>query len=75
VQRVTSYESLATSAVTPVENVLDNEPTVSNSKQVANQIGSITYNDKRVERPFDKTDVITNGLYVDINDLSLDLRT
>ena len=74
-QRVTSRESLATPAATPAEHALDDEPTGSNSKQVANQIGSITHDDDGVEKAYNETDVIVNGLHPDIGDLSLDLGT
>jgi hypothetical protein len=63
VQRVASHRSLV---------VLDDEPAVSDSKEVANQTDSTTYDiDKRA---YNKGTVITNELYIDIKDLRLGVK-
>ena len=70
---LSSYDQISLKAcwlATPAEHALDDEPTGSNSKQVANQV---THDDDGVERAYDEIDVITNGLRPDRDDLSLDL--
>jgi hypothetical protein len=56
-----------------MENTVDDKPVISSSKEVANQIGTITHN-KLDNRAYNKATVITNELYIDIEDLLLGLR-
>lgn len=67
-ERAAGHGSLLTLVVTPTESTLDNKPVVSNSKEDTNQTDLITYDnvDKRV---YNRGTVITNKLYIDINDL------
>ena len=62
---------MATPVVTPVESALDNEPTVSDSKDT-NRTDSITH-DNVDEIVYNKADLTTNEL-TDINDLLVDLE-
>jgi hypothetical protein len=55
-----------------MENTVDDEPAISGSKEVANQTGTITH-DKLDNRAHDEATVITNELYIDIEDLLLGL--
>jgi hypothetical protein len=63
---------LVTPVATPIENTVDDEPTISGSKEVANRTGTITHNELD-NRAHDKATVITNELYTDIEDLLLGL--
>lgn len=57
---------------TLAENALDDEPAVSNSKEVANRTGSMIC-DEVDERAYNKATALTNKLLTDIEDLLLSL--
>ena len=64
---------MVTLIATPIENAIDDEPTISSSKEVANLIGLIIHN-KVDKRAYNKVTIIINKLYIDIENLLLGLR-